>query len=151
MPKLRAQVGHIFYHGQKQWYSENFKNGKLKHILAQLVTCRGRETHLPDMTPFVVVVSKVISDSGSPPRPEAPLSSPTPTLSLPELGVIGAPDVVVAELARGRQLLSELSANSEHKQHLAEAATAELKEKLATTTAKLKEKLASARAGLKIL
>ena len=65
--------------------------------------------------------------------------------------MIGALDVVVAELTRDKRFFRELWANSERKQHLAEAATAEMKEKFASTTADLKEKLASARAELKIL
>ena len=53
--------------------------------------------------------------------------------------------MVVAKLVRDEQFLRELLANSERKQHLAEAATAELKEKLASTTAELKENFVSAR------
>ena len=46
--------------------------------------------------------------------------------------------MIVAELARDKQLLHGLLANSERKHHLAEAAIAELKEKLASARAELK-------------
>lgn len=136
-------------HGQQQWFSENAKNGEIKHTPTQCATCCGdgippTRPETPSPCPKKSLTPALPPRSDTPPSfptpsptraqpqgPGAPSSSPTPTPDLPLLG--GISDVAVARLVRNNQILRGLLANSERKQHLAKAATTTKKGALGAT------------------
>ena len=143
--------------GENEWYRKKVVDCELKSVPTKCFKCRKgpgddpantpappprSDTPPPSPTPSPAPALTPRSDTpsssptpfptpGLPPRSGAPPSSPTPTLRPPQLGEAAALDVLVAELlVQNNHFLCERLVDAERKQDLAEAAIAELRDKL---------------------